>query len=78
MDLPYRAPNSGIFRERSGRPKRCGDYGLLPVFALFWALSLVRVIGGVLGSEVFGAEGTLALMAVAGIPWLVLGRPARS
>ena len=56
------------------RTKRWGERELLVGLALFWVVSLIRVVGGVVRHEVFGAEATLALMAVLGLPWLVLGR----
>ena len=51
-----------------------GERELLVVLALFWVVSLVRVVGTVVRHEVFGAEATLALMAVLVIPWLTLRR----
>jgi len=42
----------------------------LTVLFLFWAISLTRVVIGVVRHETFGAEGTLALLAVLVVPWL--------
>jgi hypothetical protein len=53
---------------------RYGDINLLGVFAVFWVASVARVAAGVLRHEVFGAEATLALMAVVLVPWHVLRR----
>jgi hypothetical protein len=54
------------------------DGSVLAVFAIFWAVSLARVIAAVVRHEVFGGEETLALMAVVAVPWLVLAGGARS
>ena len=45
--------------------------------ALFWIVSVIRVVGGILRKEVFGTEATLAFMTVIGIPLLALGRAKR-
>ncbi len=44
------------------------------VVALFWLISLVRVVGALLRHEVFGAEATLALTAVLALPFVLFGR----
>ena len=55
--------------------KRGGtDRDLLAVAVLFWAVSLVRVVGTVVRHEAFGTESTLALMVTLIIPWIVLRR----
>lgn len=48
------------------------DRDLLPVLVLFWIISVVRVVGAFARSETFGAEATLALIAVVLIPSVVL------
>ena len=66
-------------RFRPTAPDKGGGRGepeLLVVLALFWVVSLVRVVGAIVRHEGFGAEATLALMAVLAIPWLTLGRYA--
>jgi hypothetical protein len=47
--------------------------GLLTITGLFWLASVVRVVGGIVHGEVFGGEATLALIAIIGIPWILLG-----
>ena len=47
------------------------DRDLFAVLALFWAISLTRVAIGLVHHETFGAEGTLAFLAVLLVPWLV-------
>ena len=42
---------------------------VLVAVVLFWAVSLVRVVGAIAGHEVFGGEATLALMVAVGTPW---------
>jgi hypothetical protein len=59
---------TGIGRDQ---PDRSVDVDLLVVAALFWSVSLVRVVGALLRHETFGAEATLALMAVIFTPWVV-------
>jgi hypothetical protein len=45
------------------------DGPLRVALLIFWVVSAVRVVGAIAGHETFGAEGTLAAMAVLGIPW---------
>jgi hypothetical protein len=70
--LPYRSSDSPSV-EDTHEPDE-GDSGMLLAFALFWVLSVVRVVGGLLRHEIFGSEATLALMAVVGVPWLLFKR----
>jgi hypothetical protein len=70
--LPYRSKI--VVAPRTESP---GDPTVLVAFGLFWILSLVRVVWGFCWHEVFGAELTLALIAVVGLPWLFLGRTER-
>ena len=73
--LPYRSPmRRAIARE--GRGAVAAD--LLPAAALFWVLSVVRVVGAFARHETFGAEATLALMAVLWVPWLLVRRERRA
>jgi hypothetical protein len=71
MNAPsYRSPmRRGIPREWRPDPVAAD---LLLAGALFWVLSLVRVVGAFARHETFGAEATLALMAVLGIPPLLV------
>jgi hypothetical protein len=41
---------------------------------VFWTLCLARVVAAALRHETFGAEATLALIAVLGLPMATLGR----
>ncbi|HZU81266.1 MAG TPA: hypothetical protein VE987_00035 [Polyangiaceae bacterium] len=50
------------------------DRAPLPALGLLWAVSLVRVAGAVVRHEAFGAEATLAFVALAAVPWLIWGR----
>jgi hypothetical protein len=70
---PYRSINVSETREPRARERRC-DSDLWPAFTLFWMISAARVVEGVLRHEVFGAEATLALMSVVGLPWLFFRR----
>ena len=74
--LSYRSPmRRAIARER-GRDPVAADS--LLAAALFWVLSLVRVVGAFARHETFGAEATLALMAVLCIPPLLVRRERRA
>ena len=60
--------------DRDGRSK-LADRDLLPVLALFWLVSVVRVVGALVRHETFGAEATLALVAAVVVPCVIhLGR----
>ena len=62
--LPYRAPREGL-----RNPEKDATEGPVRVaLAIFWLISLGRVVGAIIGHEVFGAEATLALMATVGVP----------
>jgi len=67
---PYRSLESG------GAPGRreVGADGERWVALAFWVVSVVRVGLAFGHDERFGAEATLALLAVMGIPWLLLRR----
>ncbi|MDP8998859.1 MAG: hypothetical protein M3O46_01970 [Myxococcota bacterium] len=69
--LPYRSSDPSSVEDTHADE---GDRGMLLVLALFWLLSVARVVGGVLRHETFGGEPTLALMAVIAVPWLISGR----
>jgi hypothetical protein len=45
------------------------------LLAVFWLISAVRAVGALVRHEVFGAEATMALVAVLVLPWLAL-RPS--
>jgi Flp pilus assembly protein TadB len=73
-----------LVRSASDRaPVAAGDRGVvLAAFAVLWLVSLARVAGALVHHEVFGGESTLALLALAGLPWLLWrargqGRPGR-
>lgn len=68
--LPYRSPMRRAIA--SERVRRRAEADLLPAVAIFWVLSLVRVVGAFARHETFGAEATLALMAVLCIPWFLV------
>jgi hypothetical protein len=60
--------------DHDGR-RKLADRDLLPVLALFWLVSVVRVVGALVRRETFGVEATLAMMAVVVVPCVVyLGR----
>jgi hypothetical protein len=48
---------------------RYGDTNLLAVLVVFWVASIARVVSALVRHEIFGAEATLALMAVVAVPW---------
>jgi hypothetical protein len=71
MTRPYRSPTHGeSTREAPAR----ADRELRLVIGIFWVISVVQVAGALLRHEVFGAETTLALMAVLGLPCLIFAR----
>lgn len=74
--LPYRLP----MRSAVPRGSDCTrpDAHLLLPAALFWAISLLRVVGGFVRHETFGAEATLALIAFVCTPWLLVRRKRRT
>lgn len=74
---PYRRP--AVHPEEKTRAVKvaCGDRDLLPIFAIFWALSVVRVAAGVARHEMFGTEATLAFLGVLLVPWLMKDACAR-
>jgi hypothetical protein len=74
--LSYRSPVRRAKVRAWGRDPFAAD---LPLAAsLFWVLSLVRVVGAFARHETFGAEATLALMAVLCIPPLLVRRERRA
>jgi hypothetical protein len=74
--LSYRSPMRGAIAREWGRDSVAAD--LLLAAALFWLLSLVRVVGAFARHETFGTEATLALMAVLCIPPLLVRRERRA
>jgi hypothetical protein len=64
---PFR---TGASREpqRSREPRVDGH--VLAAFAVLWIVSVARVAGAVIQHQTFGAEATLALMAIGGLPLL--------
>lgn len=49
----------------------CPDGKLLPILAVFWIASVVRVALGVACHETFATEGTLAFLSVLAVPYLM-------
>jgi hypothetical protein len=73
---PYRTPaknEDALQAVESDRP----DGDLVAVLFGFWVISVVRVAGGILHYETFGAEATLALLAVLLVPLLLHRAGAR-
>ncbi|MGD0674580.1 MAG: MYXO-CTERM sorting domain-containing protein [Polyangiaceae bacterium] len=67
MSSPYRVP--GRAEVNRGWEPGVVDVDVLLAACLLGVASLIRVVGAVLRHETFGAEATLALMAVAGLAW---------
>jgi hypothetical protein len=65
-----------MYRPVADRPQRefADDPVLLVALALFWVVSLVRVVAALVHREAFDGEATLALMAVVGLPWVLTRR----
>jgi hypothetical protein len=61
-------PAPSIIRDDAGAP----DDDLVPVYGIVWMASVGRVILAAFRHETFGAEATLALLAVALVPLLLL------
>jgi hypothetical protein len=57
---------------------KCGarDRDLYAVAALFWLASLMRVALALVHGEVFGVQGTLALLCVVVVPWGLIAQNA--
>ena len=68
--LPYRVPATCESSDR--KAERSPDIDLIVAAGLLLTASLARVVGAFLHHETFGPEATLALMTVAGLPWIVL------
>lgn len=51
-----------------------GDSGLVVVGELLWLTALVRVLLALQSHEVFGADASLAVVAILVLPWLVFER----
>ncbi len=64
---PYRQPASKN-APREERSDGSNDGGLVGALVLFWVVSIIRVVGGVVRHETFGAEATLAVLAVVIVP----------
>jgi len=76
--MPYRVEAPPAARESPAQDDRMHDRDVVAVLALFWAISLARVVRGLVSHEVLAAEWTLALLALLAVPWLLRGRPARA
>lgn len=66
---PYRIP-SATPRSALDLVEEANDTELIPIFAIFWASSLGRVVLGLLRGEAFGTELTLAAVALFLLPLL--------
>lgn len=67
---PYRNA-AGI--DRSGEEPECADADLVPVILVVWLGSIARVARALSRAEPFGAEPTIALFAIAFLPFLAKG-----
>jgi hypothetical protein len=65
---PYRTPAERT--NEAGPTERVGDTELVPFFLILWIASVARVLLGIAHSEVFGAEATLATLAMFFLPLL--------
>jgi hypothetical protein len=63
---PYRSP--GPVDRRLHDAAR-GEGPLLAFLAIFWLVSVGRVVGAIAVHETFGGEATLALVAALAMPW---------
>ncbi|HLK40362.1 MAG TPA: hypothetical protein VKU41_26605 [Polyangiaceae bacterium] len=75
---PYRAPGLPAALRLEADDANPDGY-LWPVFAVVWIASAARVALGIRLQEAFGAEATLALGALVGVPllaWAALRRRA--
>jgi hypothetical protein len=69
---PYRSPEPPPPAKRP-----TPDADLRIVYLGFWLLSLVRVVAAWARHETFGAEATLAVLAVLVLPRMLLGRKCK-
>ena len=68
---PYRIPAEPDRARATGdEEERCPDGDLLPVFLVLWLGSIVRVVIALMRHEHFGTETSLAVLAVAYVPFL--------
>lgn len=51
-----------------------GNRDLYSIAALFWLVSLTRVVIALVQHEVFGVEASLACIFVVGVPWALAPR----
>jgi len=66
-----RTPRATWSETKSAREGGSTDRDLLTALMIFWAVSLARVVMGLVHHETFGAEGTLAFLTVLVVPWLI-------
>ena len=79
MNAPYRLAGDRKTQETQETPTALrADLSLLVALGVFWVISVVRVAGAFVRHEVFGGESTLALMAVIGMPLLLLSGRAEA
>jgi hypothetical protein len=67
---PYRTPAEPDELSDDGARDHA-DGELLPVFALVWAVSVIRVVGAFCIGETMGAEPTIATLVVVLLPSMV-------
>jgi hypothetical protein len=74
--MPYRSqPRANAVGSQA---YETGSYdGLMPIMIVFWLSSIVRVVGGLVRREAFGAEPTLALLAIFAVPFLLCSKRRR-
>lgn len=66
---PYRTAAPTANPEPEGGSSAWDNNGELAyVFLFVWAVSLMRVVAGALGGETFGAEASIAVLAVLMLP----------
>ncbi len=65
---PYR--NTERATDEHASTESRSDRELLPFLALFWIMSVARVVAAFVRHETFGAEATLAFLAVLLLPLL--------
>ena len=69
---PYRISESSTTTAAAPRDEASLDVELLPVLGIVWLASVARVVFAFIGHETFGADATLAMLAVVGLPLLAL------
>lgn len=68
---PYRTAKPPSELAQHARWTHGGDTELLPVLAVFWVASVLRVICAFARHEIFATEATLAVCVGLVMPWLM-------